>query len=122
MSESCNEQALDLVLVGAISKDENIFEDWKESSIGGAVTYGAFSAKRSGSSVGVITKLAEEDHHLIDQLCRFGYCPQKKQPPYEMSIIRAIRSAVPALVWQQRMRFPLKIFPSYPPRLSMPRL
>jgi sugar/nucleoside kinase (ribokinase family) len=69
MSESCNEQALDLVLVGAISKDENIFEDWKESSIGGAVTYGAFSAKRSGSSVGVITKLAEEDHHLIDQLC-----------------------------------------------------
>ena len=69
MSESCNEQALDLVLVGAISKDENIYTDRKESSIGGAVTYGAFSAKRSGSSVGVITKLAAEDHHLLDAFC-----------------------------------------------------
>ncbi len=69
MSESCNDQALDLVLVGAISKDENIYTDRNEKSIGGAVTYGAFSAKRSGSSVGVITKLAEEDHHLLDQFC-----------------------------------------------------
>jgi sugar/nucleoside kinase (ribokinase family) len=69
MSESIDKQALDLVLVGAISKDENIYTDRNERSIGGAVTYGAFSAKRSGSHVGVITKLAEEDHHLLD---RFG--------------------------------------------------
>jgi len=69
MSESHNERALDLVLVGAISKDENIYAGRKESSIGGAVTYGAFSAKRSGSKVGVITKLAQEDHHLLDRFC-----------------------------------------------------
>ena len=69
MSESIDKQALDLVLVGAISKDENIYTDRNERSIGGAVTYGAFSAKRSGSHVGIITKLAEEDHHLLD---RFG--------------------------------------------------
>ena len=69
MSETCNEGAFDLVLVGAISKDENIYKDRNERSIGGAVTYGAFSAKRSGSSVGIITKLAEEDHHLLDQFC-----------------------------------------------------
>jgi len=67
MSESIDRQALDLVLVGAISKDENIYADRNERSIGGAVTYGAFSAKRSGSHVGVITKLAEKDHHLLDQ-------------------------------------------------------
>jgi sugar/nucleoside kinase (ribokinase family) len=67
MSESHDERALDLVLVGAISKDENIYADRKERSIGGAVTYGAFSAKRSGSNVGVITKLAQEDYHLLDQ-------------------------------------------------------
>lgn len=67
MSESFNKRALDLVLVGAISKDENIYGDRNERSIGGAVTYGAFSAKRSGSNVGVITKLAEEDRHLLDQ-------------------------------------------------------
>ena len=67
MSESYNERALDLVLVGAISKDENIYTDRNERSIGGAVTYGAFSAKRSGCKVGVITKLAEEDYPLLDQ-------------------------------------------------------
>jgi len=69
MSETCPAQALDLVLVGAISKDENIYQDHSDKTIGGAVTYGAFAAKRSGSRVGVITKLAEEDYHLIDQLC-----------------------------------------------------
>ena len=67
MSESPNESAFDLVLVGAISKDENIYIDRNENSIGGAVTYGAFSAKNSGSKVGVITKLAEEDQHLLDR-------------------------------------------------------
>ena len=69
MLETCDAQALDLVLVGAISKDENIYQDRNERSIGGAVTYGAFAAKRSGSSVGVITKLAAEDRHLVDPLC-----------------------------------------------------
>lgn len=69
MSESQKAQAFDLVLVGAISKDENIYADRKERSIGGAVTYGAFSAKRSGSNVGVITKLARKDRHLLDAFC-----------------------------------------------------
>jgi sugar/nucleoside kinase (ribokinase family) len=69
MSESHNERAFDLVLVGAISKDENIYTGWKERSIGGAVTYGAFSAKRSGSNVAVVTKLAREDYHLLDVFC-----------------------------------------------------
>lgn len=69
MSQTCNAQALDLVLVGAISKDENVYQGRNEKNIGGAVIYGAFSAKRSGSRVGVVTKLATEDHHLADQLC-----------------------------------------------------
>ncbi len=66
MSDIYNDGALDLVLIGAISKDENIYVERDERSIGGAVTYGAFAAKRSGANVGVITKLAEEDHHLLD--------------------------------------------------------
>ena len=69
MTEKYNAQALDLVLVGAICKDENIYQDHNEKSVGGAVIYGAWSAKRSGSRVGVITKLAEEDQHLAGQLC-----------------------------------------------------
>jgi sugar/nucleoside kinase (ribokinase family) len=68
-SQSQNERTFDLVLVGAISKDENIYAGRKERSIGGAVTYGAFSAKRSGSNVGVITKLSPQDHYLLDAFC-----------------------------------------------------
>jgi len=61
-----NERRLfDLVLVGAISKDENIYLDREEKTLGGAVTYGAFSAKRSGAQVGIVTKAAETDHHLL---------------------------------------------------------
>jgi sugar/nucleoside kinase (ribokinase family) len=67
MSERNNAPGLDLVLVGAISRDENIYRDRNEQSIGGAVTYGAFSAKHSGSQVGIITKLATEDRHLLDR-------------------------------------------------------
>jgi len=55
------------MLVGAVSKDENIYPDGSESSIGGAVTYGAFAAKRSGARVGILTRLAEEDQHLCDR-------------------------------------------------------
>jgi len=67
MSKCYPPQALDLILVGAVSKDENIYTDGSESSIGGAVTYGAFAAKRSGARVGIVTRLAEEDHHLCDR-------------------------------------------------------
>ncbi|MEW6672740.1 MAG: PfkB family carbohydrate kinase [Thermodesulfobacteriota bacterium] len=66
MSKSDPSQAFDLILVGAVSKDENIYPDGRECSMGGAVTYGAFAAKRSGARVGIITRLAPADRHLCD--------------------------------------------------------
>lgn len=56
---------LDLLLVGVVSKDENIYLDRTEKSLGGAVTYGSFAAKSSGAAVGVVTKATESDRHLL---------------------------------------------------------
>ena len=67
MATNDDRQLFDLVLVGAISKDKNIYLDREESTLGGAVTYGAFSAKRSGAHVGIVTKAAKNDHHLLDR-------------------------------------------------------
>jgi sugar/nucleoside kinase (ribokinase family) len=67
MSAEDDRQLFDLVLIGAISKDENIYPDREERTLGGAVTYGAFSASRSGAKVGIITKAAKNDHPLLKQ-------------------------------------------------------
>jgi sugar/nucleoside kinase (ribokinase family) len=60
-----NNQRYDLILIGAISKDENVYLDRKENALGGAVTYGAFSAHRSGARVGIVTKSAKKDRQLL---------------------------------------------------------
>jgi sugar/nucleoside kinase (ribokinase family) len=82
MSINDDEQLFDLVLVGAISIDENIYLDREEITVGGAVTYGAFSAKRSGADVGIITKAAEKDRHLLerfsDEQIRVWVSPSQK--------------------------------------------
>jgi sugar/nucleoside kinase (ribokinase family) len=82
MTPNNQRQLFDLVLVGAISKDENIYLDQEERTLGGAVTYGAFSAKRSGAQVGIVTKAAENDHHLLerfsDEQIRVWVSPSQK--------------------------------------------
>ena len=67
MSTNDDGHLFDLILVGAISKDENIYTDREEKTLGGAVTYGAFSAKRSGADVGIVTRAAENDLHLLER-------------------------------------------------------
>ena len=67
MSTNDDKQLFDLILVGAISKDENIYLDREERALGGAVTYGAFSAKRSGAVVGIVTQAAEKDRHFLER-------------------------------------------------------
>ena len=82
MSTNDDGQLFDLILVGAISQDENIYPDREERTLGGAVTYGAFSAKRSGADVGIITKAAEKDLHLLerfsDEQIRVWVSPSQK--------------------------------------------
>lgn len=66
MSAKNTKTPIDLLLVGAISKDENIYLDGEERNLGGAVTYGAYAAKRSDADVGIVTKAAAKDHHLLE--------------------------------------------------------
>ncbi len=72
MSKRASGRSFDLVLVGAVSRDENIYGERREKAIGGAVTYGAYAAKRSGAHVGVVTKLAEVDGHLAHRFTDEG--------------------------------------------------
>jgi sugar/nucleoside kinase (ribokinase family) len=82
MSTNDDGQLLDLILVGAISKDENIYLDRQEKTLGGAVTYGAFSANRSGAAVGIVTRAADDDLHLLkrfsDEQIRVWASPSEK--------------------------------------------
>jgi sugar/nucleoside kinase (ribokinase family) len=59
------EKIYDVLVIGPISKDENIdFEGQKVFGIGGAVVYSAFAAAAGGNIVGVLTKTSNEDKEL----------------------------------------------------------
>ena len=55
-----------LVLVGAVSRDEMIFQDEIQTLWGGAVIYGSVAAARSGADIRVITKAAPGDVPALD--------------------------------------------------------
>ena len=67
-----NEKTFDLLLVGHITKDRIISQDGETSSTGGAVYYGSFPASLFSDSVGVLTKLASRDHHILEEFRRAG--------------------------------------------------
>lgn len=67
-----NEKTFDLLLVGHITKDRIITRDGETNSIGGAVYYGSFPASLFNEKVGVLTKLASQDHHILEEFHRAG--------------------------------------------------
>lgn len=67
-----NEKTFDLLLVGHITKDRIITRDEETSSTGGAVYYGSFPASLFNDNVGVLTKLASRDHHILEEFHRAG--------------------------------------------------
>ena len=63
----------DLTFVGHLSKDINIFSSGrKEIAPGGGAYYGAFAARALGCKCAVVTKVAEEDQSLFQELEKFG--------------------------------------------------
>jgi len=62
----------DLLLVGHITKDRIITSAGETHSTGGAVYYGSFPASLFNSKVGVLTKLASRDHHILQELRQAG--------------------------------------------------
>lgn len=62
----------DLVLVGHYTKDAIVSASGERLVDGGAFNYGAQVAARMGLKVAAVTRLAEEDFHVVDELTRLG--------------------------------------------------
>lgn len=59
------EKIYDVIIIGPLSKDENIdYEGSRMCEVGGAVVQSSFAAAAGGSVVGVFTKAAKEDRGL----------------------------------------------------------
>ncbi|MEW6238176.1 MAG: PfkB family carbohydrate kinase [Candidatus Omnitrophota bacterium] len=56
----------DMLILGHISKDENITPDSRELSIGGAVVYSSVTAKRIGANLLALTKLNQNDQSALE--------------------------------------------------------
>jgi sugar/nucleoside kinase (ribokinase family) len=62
----------DVALLGHYTKDTIVSESGTRVVDGGACNYGANVAVRMGLEVAVVTRLAEEDFHVVDNLRRLG--------------------------------------------------
>jgi len=62
----------DIAVVGDFARDKLVFRGQVEYSSGGAVYYGALALQRMGVRTVVITRLAEQDFHLLEDLRREG--------------------------------------------------
>lgn len=71
-SEDMVEKTADIVVVGDFAEDRNIFRGKAELSCGGSVYYGALALQRMGIRVAVVTRLAKQDFHLLEELTQEG--------------------------------------------------
>lgn len=62
----------DVVTIGNYTKDTVVTPAGSRSVDGGGVRYSAYAAAGLGCKVAVITRLANEDHHVVDDLERAG--------------------------------------------------
>lgn len=63
---------LDMLIVGHVSKDENITPEDRELSIGGAVVYSSVTSVRIGANMTALTKLNEDDLSALDVFSKHG--------------------------------------------------
>jgi len=63
---------VDIAVVGDFARDKIVFRGRVQESSGGAVYYGAIALRRVGLRTAVITRLAKQDFHLLDELRREG--------------------------------------------------
>jgi sugar/nucleoside kinase (ribokinase family) len=62
----------DIALIGHYTKDTIVSASGTRVVDGGAFNYGAHVAARMGLKVAAVTRLAEEDRHVTDELSRLG--------------------------------------------------
>ena len=90
MNENSLVRKFDILLVGHLTKDRIITGDRESQRVGGAVYYGAFPLKMLGVNVGVVTKLARRDHHLLEEF-RQQHIPVFAKESRETTQITIIR-------------------------------
>jgi len=59
---------VDIAMIGHFAKDKLVVHGQERISSGGSVYYGSIALSRIGVSVAVVTRLAEEDFGLLDEL------------------------------------------------------
>lgn len=79
-------QQFDIAVVGDFAKDKIVFRGQTESSSGGSVYYGALALQRIGVRTAVITRLAEEDFDLLQELRREGIAVYAQPAPQTSGI------------------------------------
>jgi sugar/nucleoside kinase (ribokinase family) len=62
----------DIAFVGHYTKDTIVSASGVRTTDGGACNYGAQVAARMGLNTAVVTRLAQEDFHVVDNLARLG--------------------------------------------------
>jgi len=63
---------LDIVVIGDFARDQLVYHGRRETSSGGSVYYGAIALRRIGLRTAVITRLASNDFHHLEDLRREG--------------------------------------------------
>ena len=61
----------DTLIIGHVSKDENITPEDRELSIGGAVVYSSVAARRIGANIAALTKLNADDVSALDVFTKY---------------------------------------------------
>ena len=62
----------DIAYIGHYTKDIIVYPDLTRTVDGGAFNYGANVAVRMGLRTAVVTRLAREDWHVVEDLQRLG--------------------------------------------------
>jgi sugar/nucleoside kinase (ribokinase family) len=73
-------------VVGDFARDQLVYRGQRETSSGGSVYYGAIALRRIGLRIAVITRLAEQDFHLLDELHREGIAVYAQPAPQTSGI------------------------------------
>ena len=88
-----NQKSFDLLLIGHVTRDRIITEQGETDSVGGAVYYGSFPAVLFTPNVGVVTKLAPGDLHLLEELRRAGITVLPRESTATTTIQNIAKSA-----------------------------
>ncbi|MBW2699208.1 MAG: carbohydrate kinase [Deltaproteobacteria bacterium] len=84
---------VDLLLVGALARDEDVVAGLTEHRIGGAVYFGSYAAQAAGARTSLWTAISEADRKLLDPLRQDGIGVHICDSPHTAGIRNIYESA-----------------------------